>query len=410
MANPSEVSESKVKKRGFSAAMLEREKSPNRIVDDEAVNDDNSVVAMHPDTVEELQLFRGDTVMIKHQQAVARVAVAQLCEGIGFEGIKQSALDSFSDITVRYICDLAESSRYYANLAGRSESNVFDIVKGLEDLSAPRGFMDASAFECHLTSSGALKELVDYVAIVEEIPFAQPISKFLGSKCIGSNGELQSSSELAEDVPSLKHIPNWLPEFPEPHTYMHSPMWNERRADRVDNTEHVRQRRKAESSLLRLQQRFLACNSANGSDSVEESEAMEGNLSMAPAAEKQISVPTKLVSTEPNKKHGSFVDVFAPAIDAVKCRDIDSMEVDGFERRPVIHFRLKTGKKMRSEDVDVSLRVRGKERVPVLGVDEERDEKKRRAEQILRQSMASALETKFWLVNSNFCSFSYSNT
>lgn len=52
-------------KKDFSTAILERKKSPNRLVVDEAVNDDNSVVALHPDTMEKLQLFRGDTILIK---------------------------------------------------------------------------------------------------------------------------------------------------------------------------------------------------------------------------------------------------------------------------------------------------------------------------------------------------------
>ncbi|KAK1650528.1 hypothetical protein QYE76_068333 [Lolium multiflorum] len=45
--------------------ILERKKSPNRLVVDKATNDDNSVVALHPDTMERLQLFRGDTVLLK---------------------------------------------------------------------------------------------------------------------------------------------------------------------------------------------------------------------------------------------------------------------------------------------------------------------------------------------------------
>ncbi len=52
-------------KKDFSTAILERKKSPNRLVVDEAVNDDNSVVALHPKTMETLQLFRGDTVLLK---------------------------------------------------------------------------------------------------------------------------------------------------------------------------------------------------------------------------------------------------------------------------------------------------------------------------------------------------------
>ncbi|MEW5303782.1 MAG: hypothetical protein WDW36_006440 [Sanguina aurantia] len=52
-------------KKDFSTAILDRKKSPNRLIVDEAVNDDNSVVALHPKTMEKLQLFRGDTVLLK---------------------------------------------------------------------------------------------------------------------------------------------------------------------------------------------------------------------------------------------------------------------------------------------------------------------------------------------------------
>ncbi|KAK3165789.1 hypothetical protein QOZ80_1AG0037770 [Eleusine coracana subsp. coracana] len=51
-------------KKDFSMAIL-RNKSPNRPVVDEATNDDNSVVALHPDTMDKLQIFRGDTVLLK---------------------------------------------------------------------------------------------------------------------------------------------------------------------------------------------------------------------------------------------------------------------------------------------------------------------------------------------------------
>lgn len=52
-------------KKDFSTAILERKKAANRLIVDEAVNDDNSVVALHPATMEKLQLFRGDTILIK---------------------------------------------------------------------------------------------------------------------------------------------------------------------------------------------------------------------------------------------------------------------------------------------------------------------------------------------------------
>ncbi|RWW37415.1 hypothetical protein BHE74_00057478 [Ensete ventricosum] len=52
-------------KKDFSTAILERKKAPNRLIVDEAINDDNSVVSLNPETMEKLQLFRGDTVLLK---------------------------------------------------------------------------------------------------------------------------------------------------------------------------------------------------------------------------------------------------------------------------------------------------------------------------------------------------------
>ena len=51
--------------RDFSTAILERKKAPNRLIVDEATNDENSVVCVSPATAETLGLFRGDTVQIK---------------------------------------------------------------------------------------------------------------------------------------------------------------------------------------------------------------------------------------------------------------------------------------------------------------------------------------------------------
>ena len=52
-------------KKDISTATLERKKAPNRLTVDEAINDDNSVVSLSMETMERLQLFRGDTVLIK---------------------------------------------------------------------------------------------------------------------------------------------------------------------------------------------------------------------------------------------------------------------------------------------------------------------------------------------------------
>lgn len=73
----------KANKKDFSTAILERKKSPNRLVVDEAINDDNSVVSLHPSTMEKLQFFRGDTVLLK----VKFVLLLYISDGAQFSNI-----------------------------------------------------------------------------------------------------------------------------------------------------------------------------------------------------------------------------------------------------------------------------------------------------------------------------------
>ena len=57
--------------------------NPNRLLVDEASNDDNSVVALALSTMEELQLFRGDTVLLKgkrRKDTVCIVLADEACE------------------------------------------------------------------------------------------------------------------------------------------------------------------------------------------------------------------------------------------------------------------------------------------------------------------------------------------
>ena len=49
----------------LSTAILQEKNKPNRLVVDDSVSDDNSVVSLSQEKMDELQLFRGDTIMIK---------------------------------------------------------------------------------------------------------------------------------------------------------------------------------------------------------------------------------------------------------------------------------------------------------------------------------------------------------
>ncbi|GMH09827.1 hypothetical protein Nepgr_011668 [Nepenthes gracilis] len=352
-----------------------------------------------------------------YERAVSRVAVAQICEGVGFDCSKESALEALSDIAARYIFDLGKIAVCYANLAGRSECNVFDIVKGLEDLGFSIGFSGASEVNHYSAGLGVVMKLIEFVRTEEEIPFVQPIPRFpVFKSCKGILSFLRMG-----EVPSGKNIPAWLPAFPDPHTYIHSPAWNERKTDpQADKVEQARQRRKAERSLLNLQQRLLSNGSSGPSgsvnhvnamqdcsaghvDAVKASGAVEDNPFLAlplEAGEKDVSsiaLPTKLLKKVDDGEHGSVLETFAPAIDAIKWGGIsDSGDLGRrvlSDRRPIVHFRLKGGRKKVGEDLDVNLKNKcNEQKVPWVGRDEEKDDKKRRAELILRQSMENPQE------------------
>ncbi|KAI3862864.1 hypothetical protein MKW92_009078 [Papaver armeniacum] len=87
---PSSSSDPVSHKKDFSTAILERKKSPNRLVVDEAINDDNSVVAMNPATMEKLQLFRGDTVLIKGKKRRDTVCIVLVDEQCGEPKIRMN--------------------------------------------------------------------------------------------------------------------------------------------------------------------------------------------------------------------------------------------------------------------------------------------------------------------------------
>lgn len=59
----------------LATAILRRKDRPNRLLVEEALNDDNSVVALSQTKMDELQLFRGDTVLLKGKRRKETVCI-----------------------------------------------------------------------------------------------------------------------------------------------------------------------------------------------------------------------------------------------------------------------------------------------------------------------------------------------
>lgn len=146
--------------------------------------------------------------------------MAQIYESIGFESFNESTLDALADIAVQYLRDLGKSASFHANLTARTEACVFDIIQGPGDFGA------SEDSDC-LTDSGTVSGIIEYVELAEEILFAQPLPNLpVIRKQIAT-----PSFALMRETPVFEHVPCWLPAFPDPHTYIHSPMWNERATD-----------------------------------------------------------------------------------------------------------------------------------------------------------------------------------
>ncbi|XP_010933365.1 transcription initiation factor TFIID subunit 8 [Elaeis guineensis] len=141
--------------------------------------------------------------------AISRIAVAQICLTVGYAAAEPAALRSLSDVAGRYIQILARSAASIAAVHGRTDVNLLDLVRAMEELSLPRGFAGASDPTRSLLRSSVLRELMAFVRSVHEIPFPRPIRR----ESVRARAS-PSFAQLGREPP-LRHVPRWLPCFPE---------------------------------------------------------------------------------------------------------------------------------------------------------------------------------------------------
>lgn len=140
---------------------------------------------------------------------VSRVAVAQICLTVGYDAAEPAALRSLADMAGRFVEALARSGASVAAAQCRTDANLLDLIRALEDLSLPRGFAGASDLTRPLLRSSVLRELMAFVRSVDEIPFPRPIRR----ESVRA-GISPSFAQMGREPP-LRHVPCWLPCFPE---------------------------------------------------------------------------------------------------------------------------------------------------------------------------------------------------
>ncbi|CAN8276269.1 unnamed protein product [Cochlearia groenlandica] len=334
-----------------------------------------------------------DTYVFIH--AAAKSAVSQICESVGYEQFKDPALESLSRLAVHYILHLGKSAKSFANLNGRSQCNVFDIALALDEFAGDLDF-DGDGGCCSVVRSAKLSEIIGFVSSSEEIPFSQPFPSFpiatiSNEKKKKKKMMIPSFAEIGETPPG-KHIPIWLPAFPDLHTYKETPMWMERASDpRGDKIEQARQRRKAERALLSLQRKLVCKLSLNN--------RVWGDLDCVREDKREEDESEVLLSPSvlEEKVEFSVIDAFAPAMEAARegvfCEvECDSEKKMKKKRHGVVISKLRTEKKFLGEPLDLTLQMKDEERALSFVRDEDRDDKKRRAEFILRQCVENPVD------------------
>ena len=63
-----------------------------------------------------------------YARALARITVAQIAEATGFQAVQQSAGDALAELLLQYVSEIGSATHAYAELAGRTDCNVNDVV------------------------------------------------------------------------------------------------------------------------------------------------------------------------------------------------------------------------------------------------------------------------------------------
>lgn len=152
-----------------------------------------------------------------HHFTVVKIAVAQICKSIGYKRTQTFALETLTSITIQYLQSLATSAVTSANSTGRTECNLFDIIRGLEDLHSGVGFHGNCNLKrrlYNLSDSSIVRDMMKFVYFSREIPFAKPLPRYTDYKLNHDSNPFclfNASDELKHKV---NHVPRWLPDFP----------------------------------------------------------------------------------------------------------------------------------------------------------------------------------------------------
>lgn len=130
----------------------------------------------------------------RSRRKALKVAVGALCTEVGFGMAEESALETLTEMLQGLLTEIGKSTKAYTELSGRTEVLITDLVMALVDLGINVESLQAHAFRSNKSVF---------------IPPGQTVPT--------TTQKVLSAGEKQEHPP---HIPDYLPPFPDPHTYI----------------------------------------------------------------------------------------------------------------------------------------------------------------------------------------------
>eukprot|EP01089_Gocevia_fonbrunei_P013456 TRINITY_DN3458_c0_g1_i1.p1 TRINITY_DN3458_c0_g1~~TRINITY_DN3458_c0_g1_i1.p1 ORF type:complete len:372 (+),score=73.41 TRINITY_DN3458_c0_g1_i1:73-1188(+) len=159
-----------------------------------------------------------------------RVVVAQICKNVGFTGATLTSYETLVDVLQKYLEEIGSRSHNFAELAGRIETNFHDLCQTFSEMDVD------------------LADLSSYANETEETPFPKPLPEFPIKRQNTHKPELKDPIE-----PLPPHIPDFLPPFPDKHTYNSTPVYEHRIEDPLEVSKiRNKRKRQVEDALIRL--------------------------------------------------------------------------------------------------------------------------------------------------------------
>ncbi|XP_060561471.1 transcription initiation factor TFIID subunit 8-like [Ruditapes philippinarum] len=130
----------------------------------------------------------------RSRRKALKVAVGALCKEVGFGMAEESALETLTEMLQSLITETGKSTKAYTELCGRTEVLVTDVITALIDQG-----INVESIPAH----AARQNKSVFIPPGQSLP--QPVQRVL------SAGEKQNHPA---------YIPDHLPPFPDPHTYI----------------------------------------------------------------------------------------------------------------------------------------------------------------------------------------------